>query len=31
MEEFIETRQEIIDAKKNLLDVIGRGQSKEFI
>ena len=31
MENFIETRQEVIDAKKNLLDVIGKGQSKEFL
>ena len=26
MEEFIETKQEVTVAKKNLLDVIGRGQ-----
>ena len=31
MEELIETRQEVIDAKKNLLEVIDRGQSKEFL
>ena len=31
MEELIETKQEVIDAKKNLLDVIGKGQSKEFL
>ena len=31
MEEFIETRQEVIDAKKNLLDIIEKGESKKFL
>ena len=31
MEELIETRKEVIDAKKNLLDIIDKGQSKEFL
>ena len=31
MEELIETRKEVIEAKKNLLDIIDKGQSKEFL
>ena len=31
METLIENRQEVIDARKNLLEIIDKGQSKEFL